>query len=206
MPLEASSSVEDTAAIHVSGMQYFQWAVVVVAAGISTVTDLRNRRIPNLITLPLIVAGPVVLGVAYGWSGVLASFLGLLLLGVPYVLIWMSSGGGAGDAKLMMGIGAWVGPAIGIWMLLTTVVAGGIFALAAAAIYGRLRELPYSVVATIMKALPGRSANVQHGQATAGVGNDAQEATAEATWIPFAPVILIGTVLGGVLWAIYARR
>ena len=108
----------------------------------------------------------------------------------------------------MMGIGAWVGPAIGIWMLLSTMIAGGIFAIVAAAIYGRLRELPYSVIATLMRAISVRRSTVQPATESGGaMGRESEEgASSPSTWIPFAPVILIGTAVGGVLWAIYARH
>lgn len=205
--MEALDRVENSD-FQLEVMVWFQYLVVLVAAGVSTVTDLRTRKIPNLITLPLILTGPIVLGIVYGWSGVLSAFLGLLLLGVPYIVIWLASGGGAGDAKLMMGIGAWVGPAIGIWMLLSIMIAGGIFALVAAAIYGRLRELPYSVIATLMRVIPGRRSPVQPATEAGGtMGGESKEGvSSQSTWIPFAPVILIGTAVGGVLWAIYARR
>ena len=189
-------------------MVLFQLLIVVVAAAVSTVIDLRTRLIPNLITLPLILTGPIVMGVAYGWDGVLSSLLGFLLLGVPYLVIWMLSGGGAGDAKLMMGIGAWVGPGIGIWILVTTMIAGGVFSIIAAAIYGRLRELPYSVMTMLMGLVSRFRSKLQPVsgvEATAG-GADEDAVSSSSQWIPFAPVILIGTAVGGALWAIYAQR
>ena len=192
----------------IEGMVLFQLLIVVVAAAVSTVIDLRTRLIPNLITLPLILTGPIVMGVAYGWDGVLNSLLGFLLLGVPYLVIWMLSGGGAGDAKLMMGIGAWVGPGIGIWILVTTMIAGGVFSIIAAAIYGRLRELPYSVMIMLMGLVSRFRSKLQPVsgvEATAG-GADEDPVSSSSQWIPFAPVILIGTAVGGALWAIYAQR
>lgn len=193
--------------IQIEGMVLFQWAVLIVAAGISAAIDLRTRLIPNLITLPLIVSGPIVMGVAYGWSGVLSSLLGLLLLGLPYTVLWMANGGGAGDAKLMMGIGAWVGLEIGIWMLLTTMIAGGVYALIAAGIYGQFRALPYSIMATFMRILSLRRSSAFQSASTSGVMDGESEAVAssDSKWIPYGPVIFIGVTLGGVLWAIYGR-
>ena len=37
---------------------------------------------------------------------------GALLLGIPFVILFLIAGGGAGDAKMMAAIGAWVGAAL----------------------------------------------------------------------------------------------
>ena len=50
---------------------------------------------------------------------------------IPFVLFALGMLG-AGDAKLLAAIGAWVGPTGMVWVLLLTGVAGGVLALAMA--------------------------------------------------------------------------
>ena len=59
-----------------------------------------------------------------------------------------------------------------------------------------------------MRAISMRRSTVQPASEAGGaIGGETEEgASSQSTWIPFAPVILIGTAVGGVLWAIYARH
>jgi prepilin peptidase CpaA len=102
-------------------------ALVIAAAA----TDLRSRRIPNvLILLALIVAMPVQ-WIAHG--GAAGLWLGLqgLATGIAVMLpFYMLRAFGAGDAKLMGAIGAFVGPLTVVLIALATFVVGGLWALA----------------------------------------------------------------------------
>jgi Flp pilus assembly protein protease CpaA len=117
------------------------WGVVLGASAVAMAWDLRWRRIPNLLTLPLLVAGLAAAGAMRGGAGLADSLAGCLLLGIPYVALFLFAGGGGGDAKLMAAIGAWVGFASGISVLLAVAVSGGVLGLAFAASRGRLRPV-----------------------------------------------------------------
>lgn len=112
--------------------------LAVVAASI----DLASRRIPNrLIALGL--AGALVAQCALpgphtgfaAWLAGAATGAGLLL---PFYLV---RGMAAGDVKLMLAIGAWVGPTLALHIALATFVVGGAWALAVVARRGRFRKL-----------------------------------------------------------------
>lgn len=115
-------------------------ALVVLAAGLvaATVIDLRSRRIPNALTAAMIGIGIAL--AASGTSGIsigasLAGlFLGLLLMMPGYAL----GATGAGDVKLMAGVGAIVGPALVLSAFLFTAVAGGVLAVIVASRRQRL--------------------------------------------------------------------
>jgi prepilin peptidase CpaA len=108
---------------------------------VATFTDLRNRRIPNWLVLPFLLAGIVASTWLHGWHGLGYSFEGLGLGLVLYgVLFWMG-GMGAGDVKLAAAIGAWIGPGQLFIAMIVTAMAGGIMVLGWALFGGFLKDL-----------------------------------------------------------------
>jgi prepilin peptidase CpaA len=107
--------------------------LIVIALAIAlltaTVTDIRNQRIYNWLTFPLILAGFATHTVFGGFAGLkFAAYgfaLGFVAMAVPYFMGVM----GAGDVKLMAGIGAWLGVEATLTAFLFTCIAGGIYAL-----------------------------------------------------------------------------
>jgi prepilin peptidase CpaA len=126
-----------------------QWTVVLVAALVAALNDLRSRRIPNLLTLPLFATGVTQAYLAAGTPGLFDSLIGCAVAGLPYVLLFLFAGGGAGDAKLMGALGAWLGLANSLALLLCVNVAGIVFGLLYARRHGRLREVLTSISGTI---------------------------------------------------------
>jgi len=104
--------------------QVVQWLVVVSATVICTITDVRSRRIPNLVTLPLLIGGLVHAAAAVGWRGVADGVTAAVLLALPYVILYALARGGAGDAKLMAAIGAWLGVINGFAVLFAVAIFG----------------------------------------------------------------------------------
>lgn len=90
-------------------MALIQWGAVISTSLAAAITDLKGRRIPNVLTMPLLAAGFVWAGYKGGLTGIGDSAAACLLLAFPFVFLFIFAGGGAGDAKLMAAIGAWVG-------------------------------------------------------------------------------------------------
>lgn len=106
-----------------------QWGVVLGASLAAAVIDLRTRKIPNWLTLPLAVAGLFCAGLLCGWSGLSDSLAGFFVLLLPYFILFALKGSGAGDAKMMGAVGAWLGLRAGVVVLLAVAVAGGVLSL-----------------------------------------------------------------------------
>jgi prepilin peptidase CpaA len=131
-----------------AGVSALPWIVVIAVAAAAARVDLRSGRIPNKLTGPVLLAGLLwglavtggLLGPVSGAvsRGIADSLLGALLAGFPFVILWLGRGAGAGDAKLMMGIGAWLGLGGGTVVLACTALAGGLIAILWAVSRGRL--------------------------------------------------------------------
>ena len=95
-----------------SNVTVVQWAVAAGAALTAAVIDVRQRRIPNALTLPLLVMGLLYALMYKGLGGAAESMIACVAVALPYVLLFAFAGGGAGDAKMMGAIGAWLASGI----------------------------------------------------------------------------------------------
>ncbi|WP_071394552.1 A24 family peptidase [Bacillus tuaregi] len=104
--------------------------ILFTALIISFFTDVKDRRIFNIITFPAMIIGILIHTMTNGLDGLVFSMMGLgtgfALLIIPYALKGMA----AGDVKLLMAIGALKGTAFVIGSFLYIAIAGGIIALA----------------------------------------------------------------------------
>ena len=124
-------------------------AVLLVGAA-ACMTDLRSRRIPNVLTFGASFAAIVFFGLSNGWAGALWSVEGWLI-GCLLFLPWFLLGGmGAGDVKLLAAFGAWVGPSSAVWLALYAGLAGGVFAIVISIGRGYLREMFRNLWALLM--------------------------------------------------------
>ena len=126
-------------------------AVMIVAA----VIDGWKLKVPNWLTYPLVISGWV-FGLChnfgwfedYGVGGIGASLLGTLAGFLLLLPVYAIGGMGAGDVKMQMGFGAWVGAYFGTgagllviwWAFAVAVIIGGVLALAMMMIRGRYRQ------------------------------------------------------------------
>ncbi|HEV2245567.1 MAG TPA: A24 family peptidase [Terriglobia bacterium] len=104
------------------------WAVALVVALWAGWLDLRFRRIPNWLTVSGFVLGMAVNGLLLGWNGIKGGLEGagiaLAVLIIPVVL----RGIGAGDLKLMIALGACLGPWKFLNVLLASIFIAGFMA------------------------------------------------------------------------------
>ena len=86
-------------------------ALALAAAGY---TDFKKHKIYNYITVPAMLAGPILNGFFSGADGIKTSLLAMALVGVVCLLIVFLHGFGYGDMKLLMSIAG----IMGIWYTL----------------------------------------------------------------------------------------
>lgn len=99
--------------------------VLIVAALI----DGWMLEVPNWITFPLVIGGWVYSTASFGWEGLLWSLVGTVV-GLALLLPAYSIGGmGAGDVKLLAGVGAWVWGTNTLYAFCVSAIVGGIIAI-----------------------------------------------------------------------------
>src|SRR5215468_6486189 len=134
------------------------WPLTIVCAAmiLAAVIDGWKLKVPNWLTFPLILSGWL-LGLlnnfglleAAGFEGGIGAALAGTALGFALLLPVYSIGGmGAGDVKMQMGFGSWVGAYFGLWTGMSiiwwafavAVLIGGVLALTMIALRGQYRR------------------------------------------------------------------
>ncbi len=91
-----------------------QHIAVLLVCLTAAVTDLRGGHIPNWLTLPPLVIGPLYWGATGGLGGLAQSLLGLLLCGLVPLVLFLRGAIGGGDVKLLAAVGALAGYNLGL--------------------------------------------------------------------------------------------
>ena len=117
------------------------FAAILILAAFS---DIRQRKIPNLLTFSAILVG---LAFHFSTGGLQGLFFSLKGLGLGFALLipfYAGGGMGAGDVKLMSAVGAFVGTLQVFKIFLLTAASGGVYALGLMIVRGTvLRELRF---------------------------------------------------------------
>jgi prepilin peptidase CpaA len=106
------------------------WFVTITLV-VAAVIDGYQLKVPNWITFPMIASGWIY-STAFspyaGWEGLFLSLIGtavgLAVLLPPYAV----GGMGAGDVKLMAGVGAWMWGTVTIYAFAVSALVGGVIA------------------------------------------------------------------------------
>lgn len=161
-------------------------AIAVIAAS----TDIVARRIPNALILFGLAASLVVhlwlQGIVMGAGGWLAGGMTGFALLIPLYLV---RGTSAGDVKLLLMIGTWVGPEMILAVTLATFVIGGAWSVAFAALNRRGTQLLLNLRIIMQGGLSAARAG--------GAGTKQQLVSIGS--LPYGVAIAAGTV--GVLFA-----
>jgi prepilin peptidase CpaA len=176
--------------------------VVVLASCCAAYTDVASFKVRNKLTFPLAVGGILFHGFFAGSNGLLLSLsglgLGFGLLILPYAVGAL----GAGDVKFFAAIGAWIGPAPLVNILLIGCICTGIFS---AAIILRERGIAgiywnmYYCVCNIAKWFHGGQLD------TPSVQEINQTENRRGRLVPFSAMLSIG-IVSTVIWQTLVTR
>lgn len=156
---ETSLKTTDKDSITMNFFTPENWPMHVVCVGMiaAAVIDWWKFKVPNKLTFPLIFGGWALgiannFGLSAGYDGIgggigaslAGTFLGMGLLLPVYAI----GGMGAGDVKMTMGFGAWIGAFFGIpggmwiivWAFCAGTIVGGIIALGMIVVRGQYKQ------------------------------------------------------------------
>jgi prepilin peptidase CpaA len=90
--------------------------------------DGKQLRVPNWLTFPMVLSGLVYSAWVGGWAGLGDGLVGMCVGLATLLPLYAVGGMGAGDVKLMAGIGAWLGAAATWNAFVVSVIVGAIMA------------------------------------------------------------------------------
>ena len=105
------------------------WLVSIVLIE-AAVIDGRSLRVPNWLTFHFLIAGLIYAFLKGGSALFLTSLAGAGVGLLTLLPLYAIGGMGAGDVKLMAGLGAWLGPWLVLWAFVATAMTGAVMAAA----------------------------------------------------------------------------
>ena len=129
---------------------------------LAAVIDTRTRKIPNWLTLGLLLGGLLRGATGYGLGGAVLGMLAGFAAGFP---LFVLGARGAGDAKLYTATGAWLGWQGVVVLFLVEAVVGGVVVVAQCAVRGKLPELLRNTGVLVMTLVQVRRVGVEQAAA-----------------------------------------
>jgi len=169
--------------------EYWLATCVIMVPGILWASwfDYQQRRVPNWLNAALAAAGFTAQAWFFGWAGLGAGALGLLVGFAVLIVPWLMHGMGAGDVKLMMAIGVWLGPYLTLLSFCVGAVAGGLIAAVMILASGRLWQA-YGNLMTIAQKISSRSTIFSEFGSARSFGNTSQ-------LLPYGVPLTLGTLI-----------
>jgi Flp pilus assembly protein protease CpaA len=123
------------------------------------------------------------------------------------VIGYIMFGGGAGDAKIMMAFGAWLGFDASIILMLAVTITGFVQALVVIISRGGLRDIPISLFHSLVtvrfatkQAMRGKFMGPAEAAESAEITSISPSRPRPQGWVPYAPAILVGTMVAWWYW------
>lgn len=149
--------------------------------------DYKERRVPNWLNATIAAVGFVAQAYYFGWAGLAAGGLGLLVGFAVLIVPWLMHGMGAGDVKLMMAIGVWLGPWLTAISFCAGAVIGGVIATIMILASGRFWHA-YANLQTISYKITHRDTLFTEYGSAKSFGNTSQ-------LLPYGVPLTIGTLI-----------
>jgi prepilin peptidase CpaA len=154
--------------------------VVVAGSLVAAAIDLRTRRVPNVLTGAMALAGLTLAAAGSGRFDLATALVGGVV-GLALMLPGHVFGAtGAGDVKLLAAAGTLLGPGDTLVAFVATAIAGGVLAVVVAVIRGRVGVTARAVARLV---------------ATGGANTAEIESTQSNNRFAYAPAIAIGVAV-----------
>ena len=115
-------------------------SIAVLTLGVvASAADAATRRIPNALTIGAAAVALAFAAATGGVSGLGWSVAGWIVGVLLFLPLFALRARGGGDVKLLAAFGAWLGPALVLWVAVYGAIAGGVLALLLVLWRGRLR-------------------------------------------------------------------
>ena len=162
-------------------------AILIVAAAI----DWRWLKVPNWLTFPFVLGG---LGYALMDDGPEGLLLALAGAGAGLALLlplWLIGEMGAGDVKLLAGVGAWVGPSLVLEVFVHIVIVGVAIAIAIVA----WQRTPFKHLANLLETLEDLRDRCRGTTDLPKVAANAAARRPNSIVLPFGLSIAVGSII-----------
>src|SRR4051812_34106700 len=113
------------------------WIVSIILVEAAVIDGLK-LRVPNWLTFHLVLGGLAYGAWSHGASGLFWATAGMLVGLATLLPLYAIGGMGAGDVKLLAGVGAWMGPWVTLWAFVVSALVGAAMALVMATRSGDL--------------------------------------------------------------------
>jgi Flp pilus assembly protein protease CpaA len=161
-------------------------ALLTVAAAI----DLRTRRIPNWLTVLLLMSGLAKSALPASQLTILQALSGMLIgFCLPLALFILGALGG-GDVKLLSGIGAWLGPLGIVEVFAIAAIIAMVMVLVHSARQGRLALLLRNTALVTLNVM-----NAHRGAVQSVLENSRTDGPAASSALPYAVPLLMAVLV-----------
>jgi prepilin peptidase CpaA len=148
--------------------------------------DLKQHRIPNLLTLSVLIIGISLQFLLHGWEGLIYSLGGLAVGFLIFIPFYIKGGMGAGDVKLMAAIGAFLGFNGALLAVGLSLFAGSVMGIFLLVILGGVKAAMHRYYATLKQYLYTNNFDLSY------IPPPSDEAA--AVKFPYASAICVGTI------------
>jgi len=128
----------------------------------AAVTDVRERRIPNWLTLTVLLSGLAQSCTRWALIPLSQSLYGLLVAFAVGIVLYALGARGGGDVKLLSGIGAWIGVRPVLWVFAAAAIVSLVVVLVQCAIQGKLGLLFRNTAVTLLAVVNVRRLGAEH--------------------------------------------
>jgi prepilin peptidase CpaA len=175
----------------------FNTVILIFLLIFSVYFDLKERRIPNTLTVPVILWAILSFTLDNGFNGFIFSFSGLILGFAVFFIPFIIGGMGAGDVKLMAAIGSLTGWVFTLKSTLLIGISGGLIVILYTIYKGELLEVLRNIIGLAIKPIVSFLYRMTGNQKILKVYEQiiVKETMIFKTYIPYGVAIAIGTFM-----------